>query len=95
MLVDHLAHQSQYAPYDVSHHHLVWLRRCQPPADLLYALNELGGIPALELAHHAQKKGCRRNGTWSRVPYLSPFEKSGVGILVVFALLRGKSYLTK
>lgn len=95
MLVDHLAHQSQYAPYDVSHHHLVWLRRCQPPADLLYALNELGGIPALELAHYAQKKGRSRNGAWSRISYLSSFEKSEVGILVVVALLRGKSCLTR
>ena len=95
VLVDHLAHQPQHAPYDISHNHFSWLRRCQPPAHLLYALNELGSVPSLELADYAQKQSRRRNGAWPRIPYLSSFEKSGAGLSVVVALLRRKSCLTR
>lgn len=55
MFVDDLAYEPQYASYDVAHDYLSWLRRRQPPADLLYALNELCGIPSLELADDAQE----------------------------------------
>jgi hypothetical protein len=89
VLVDHLAHQPQHAPYDISYYHFAWLRRCQPPADLLYALNELGSVPSLELADYAQKQSRCGNSAWSRIPYLSSFEKSGAGLSVVAALLHG------
>jgi hypothetical protein len=55
MLVDHFSHESQDAPYDVPYYYLARLGWGQAPADLLYALNELGGIPSLELPHYAQK----------------------------------------
>ena len=55
MFVDDLAYQSQHASYDVSYYNFSWLRRCQPPANLLYALNELCSIPSLELSDYAQK----------------------------------------
>jgi hypothetical protein len=55
MLVDHLSHQSQHAADDVPYHDLPRLRRRQPPAHLLYALNELCSVSSLELAYYAQK----------------------------------------
>jgi hypothetical protein len=55
MLVDYLTYQSQYAAYNIPYYDLSWLRRCQPPSNLLYALNEFCRIPSLELANYAQQ----------------------------------------
>jgi hypothetical protein len=55
MLIDNLSHQSQHTAYDISYYHLSRLRRRQPPAHLLYALNELCGVSSLELAYYAQE----------------------------------------
>lgn len=78
VLIDHLSYESEYAPYNVAHNDLSWLRRCQSPADLLDALNELCGIPSLELAHYTQQQGRGRNGAWSRVADLASLEESVV-----------------
>lgn len=64
VLFDDLAHKSQHAPYNVADYNLAWLRRRQPPADLLDALNELGSVSPFELAHYAQEQGRRGNGAW-------------------------------
>ena len=55
MLIDHLTNKSEYAPHNVSDYDLSRLRRCQPSADLLDALDEFCGIPPFKFAHYAQK----------------------------------------
>ena len=76
VIVEHLAHQSQHAPYNVPYDDLPWLRCCEPSADLAYALHELRCVSAFELAHDAEHERCRSNGAWSGIADLSSFEEA-------------------